>query len=187
MVQGVRVAIGAEFESFPREGQNAEDKAERLMAATCHLLEDVIALFRQRSTSTLCWPLEACECLNTQGRAEHLTAETHHPFEVVMTICHPPGIAEEVLLFEEMMATIHPLGIAGPPNFQEDETLFRETLENRGRSLSAEKHVHIVCGQVDCQQQKVSWLTNGAESESFHRGRECFTSAQKHMFIVFAS
>ena len=71
---------------------------------------------------------------------------------------------------------------------QEDETLIRETLENRGRSLSAEKHVHIVCGQVDCQQlQKVSWLTNGAESESFPRGRECFTSAQKHMFIVFAS
>ena len=112
-----------------------------------------------------------------------------------MTICYPPGIAEEVLLFEEMMATIHPLGIAGgflhfviPPNFQEDETLFRETLENRGRSLSAEKHVHIVYGQVDCQQlQKVSWLTNGAESESFPRGRECFTSAQKHMFIVFAS
>ena len=145
--------------------------------------------------STLCWPLEACECLNTQGRAKHLTAETHYPFEVVMTICHPPGIAEEVLLFDEMMATIHPLGFAGgflhfviPPNFQEDETLFRETPENRGRSLSAEKHVHIVCGQVDCQQlQKVSWLTNGAESGSLPRGRECFTSAQKHMFIVFAS
>ena len=133
--------------------------------------------------------------MNTQGRAEHLTAETHLLFEVVMTICYPPDIAEEVLLFEEMMATIHPLGIAGgflhlaiPPNFQEDEILFRETLENRGRSLSAEKHVHIVCGQVDCQQlQKVSWLTNGAESESFPRGRECFTSVQKHMFIVFAS
>ena len=82
-----------------------------------------------------------------------------------MAICHPPGIAEEVLLFEEMMATNHPLGIAGflhfviPPNFQEDETLLRETLENRGRSLSAEKHVHIVCGQVDCQQpQRVSWF-----------------------------
>ena len=82
------------------------------------------------------------ECLNTQGRAEHLTAETHLLFEVVMAICHPHGIAEEVLLFEEMMATNHPLGIGFlhlviPPNFQEDETWLRETLENRYRSLSA--------------------------------------------------
>ena len=45
-----------------------------------------------------------------------------------MANCQPPRIAEEVLLFEEMMATNHPLGIAGflhfviPPNFQEGET-----------------------------------------------------------------
>ena len=66
------------FSLEAREGPNAQDKAERLMAATCHLLEDVIALFRQRNTSTLCWSLEASESLNTQGRAEHHTAETGH-------------------------------------------------------------------------------------------------------------
>ena len=44
MFQGVEMTIGAESE--PREGQNAEDKAERLMAATCHHLEDVISLLR---------------------------------------------------------------------------------------------------------------------------------------------
>ena len=71
--------------------------------------------------------------------------------------------------------------------------MFREILENLGRSRSAEKHVHIVCGQVDCQQpQRVSWfrgvgVTNGSESESFPRGRDCSPSAEKHMFIVFAS
>ena len=53
------------------------------MAATGHHLEDVIALLRQRNTSTLCWPLEVCESLNTQDRAEHLTAETG-----VMATCH---------------------------------------------------------------------------------------------------
>ena len=39
------------------------------MAATGHHLEDVIALVRQRNTSTLCG-LEACESLNTQVKAE---------------------------------------------------------------------------------------------------------------------
>ena len=78
------------------EGPNTQDKAEPLMAATCHLLEDVIALLRQRNTSTLCWSLEVFESLNTQDRAEHLTAETGLPFEDVMTTCHPPGIAEQV-------------------------------------------------------------------------------------------
>ena len=74
-----------------REGQNAEDKAERLMAATGHLLEDVSALLQQRNTSTLFWPLEACESLNTQDRAEHLTAETG-----VMATCHLISIPEQV-------------------------------------------------------------------------------------------
>ena len=41
--------------------------------------------------STLCWPLEACKSLNTQDRAEHLTAETG-----VMATCHLLGIAEQV-------------------------------------------------------------------------------------------
>ena len=44
--QGVEMTIGAESEPPPREGQNAEDKAERLMAASCHHLEDVISLLR---------------------------------------------------------------------------------------------------------------------------------------------
>ena len=79
------------FAKEAREGQNAEDKAERLMAATGHHLEVVIALLRQRNTSTLRWPLEACESLNTQDRAEHLTAETG-----VMATCHLLGIAEQV-------------------------------------------------------------------------------------------
>ena len=70
-------------------GPYAQDKAERLMVATCHLLEDVIAPLQQRNTSTLCWPLEACESLNTQDRPEHLTAETGHPLEDVI-------IAEQV-------------------------------------------------------------------------------------------
>ena len=30
------------------------------------------------------------------------------------------------------------------PNYQEDETMLRETLENRGRALSTEKHKRIV-------------------------------------------
>ena len=66
------------------------------MAATGHLLEDVFALRRQRNTSTLCWPLKACENLNPQVRAAHLTAETAHPFEEVMATCHLPGIAGQV-------------------------------------------------------------------------------------------
>ena len=45
-VSGCRNDIGAESEPLSREGQNAEDKAERLMAATCHHLEDVISLLR---------------------------------------------------------------------------------------------------------------------------------------------
>ena len=66
MVQGVGVTIGAEFESFPRghdcspsaekhmlmvlamdtrEGPDPEDKAEFLMAATGHLLEDLMATY----------------------------------------------------------------------------------------------------------------------------------------------
>ena len=46
MFQGVAMTIGAESEPLPREGQNTEDKTERLMAATCHHLEDVISLLR---------------------------------------------------------------------------------------------------------------------------------------------
>ena len=38
------------------EGPNAQEEAERLMAAIGHHLEDVVALLRQRNTSTLCWP-----------------------------------------------------------------------------------------------------------------------------------
>ena len=44
------------FAKEAREGQNAEGKAERLMTATGHHLEDEIALLRQRNTSTLYWP-----------------------------------------------------------------------------------------------------------------------------------
>ena len=44
----VRLVLAMEV----REGQNAEDKADRLMAAIVHHLEDVIALLRQRNTST---------------------------------------------------------------------------------------------------------------------------------------
>ena len=91
MFQGVEVTIGAESEHLPREDQNVQDKTERLMVATSPSVEKHVHM---------CWPLEACECLNTQGRAEHLTAETHLLFEVVMAICHPPGIAEEVLLHQ---------------------------------------------------------------------------------------
>ena len=43
------------FAKEAREGQNAEVKAERLIATGSHL-EDVIALFRQRNTCALCWP-----------------------------------------------------------------------------------------------------------------------------------
>ena len=47
--------MGLVFAKEALEGQNAEEKAERLMAATGHHLEDVIALPRQRNMSTLCW------------------------------------------------------------------------------------------------------------------------------------
>ena len=40
------MTIGAESDPLPREGQNAEDKAERLMVATCQHLEVMISLFR---------------------------------------------------------------------------------------------------------------------------------------------
>ena len=46
MFQGVEMTIGAESGPLPREGQNAEDKAERFMAATCHHLEVVFSLLR---------------------------------------------------------------------------------------------------------------------------------------------
>ena len=44
------------FAKEASEGQNDEVKAERLMEATGHHLEDVIALLRQRNTSTWCRP-----------------------------------------------------------------------------------------------------------------------------------
>ena len=64
------------FAMEAREGQNAQDKAERLMAATGHHLEDVIALIRQRNKSAPCWPWNHSLRPSTQGKAEHLTAAT---------------------------------------------------------------------------------------------------------------
>ena len=37
------------------------------------------------------------------------------------------------------------------PNYQEDEPIHRETLENLGRSPSAEKHVNIVFSLEACE------------------------------------
>ena len=76
------------------EGPNAQEKAEFLMGATGHHLEDVIALFRQRNTSTLCRPWRLVRDRTLQDKAERLMATT----------CQ---------LFEEMKATYHSLGIAG--------------------------------------------------------------------------
>ena len=45
----------------PRGSERSRQKAERLTAAPGHLVDDMIALLRQRNTSTLCWPLEAWE------------------------------------------------------------------------------------------------------------------------------
>ena len=65
-----------------------------LMAATGHHLEDVIALLRQRNTSTLCRPWRLVRDRTLQDKAERLIATT----------CQ---------LFEEMKATYLSLGIAG--------------------------------------------------------------------------
>ena len=61
------------------------------MAAIGHHLEDVIALLRQRNTSTLC-----CPWRYSRVKAERLMVTTGQ-------------------LFEELMATFHTLGIADPP------------------------------------------------------------------------
>ena len=47
-----------------------------MVQSLSHFLEDVFALLRQRNTSSLCSPVEACKSLNTLDRAVHLTAET---------------------------------------------------------------------------------------------------------------
>ena len=39
---------------------------------------------------------------------------------------------------------VHLVTLCSFPNYQEDETMLRETLENLCHSPSAEKHVHIV-------------------------------------------
>ena len=66
------------------------------MAAIGHHLEDVIALLRQRNTSTLCCPWRSSRDRTIQVKAERLMATTGQ-------------------LFEELMATFHTLGIADPP------------------------------------------------------------------------
>ena len=84
------------FAKEARESQYDEFKAERLMAAIGHHLEDVIALLRQRNTSTLCCPWRSSRDRTIQVKAERLMATTGQ-------------------LFEELMATFHTLGIADPP------------------------------------------------------------------------
>ena len=48
-------------------------------------------LLRLRNTSALSRPLEACEGLNAQEKAELVVAATGHHFEDVMATYHPPG------------------------------------------------------------------------------------------------
>ena len=84
------------------------------MAATGHHLEDVIALLRQRNTSTLCRPLEACESLNTQDKAERSAWSS------------------------ALYRTLDQIVDASIPQPQE------ESLENLCSSRSAEKYVYIV-------------------------------------------
>ena len=98
---------------------------------------------RQRNTCALCWPWRPARVRTLQDKAERLMATNGH-------------------LFEEMMATYHSLGIAG--NYEEDETVLRETLENLGCSRSAERHMSMV------------------SLENLGRSR----SAEKHMRIVSA-
>ena len=68
-----------------------------------------------------------------------------------MAICRPPGVAEEVLLFEEMMATNHPLGIAGflhfviPPNFPGGTRLCFEKLLKIVAALFRQRNTSILC------------------------------------------
>ena len=45
---------------------------------------------------TQCFFIESRVGPNTQDRAEHLTAETGHPFEDVMATFPPTGFAEQV-------------------------------------------------------------------------------------------
>ena len=58
-------------------------------------LEIFVALFRQRNTCILCWPLEAFESLNTQGQAGLLMALRRHYFEdMIAWYCQQRGHAD---------------------------------------------------------------------------------------------
>ena len=67
-----------------------------LMAATGHHLVDVIALLRQRNTSTLCSPWRPAKVRTLQEKAERLIATTGQLFEEMMATYHPLDIASKV-------------------------------------------------------------------------------------------
>ena len=79
--------------------------------------------------------------------------------------------AEIHLLFEVVMAICHPPGIA-------EEVLLFEEMMATNHPLGIAGFLHF------CEQVIVS---SRRESHGCPRGRDCFTSAEKHMFIVFAS
>ena len=55
-----------------------------------------------------------------------------------------PAVSQRQYLFEALFPFSFNFYTVVFPNYQEDETLHRETLENLGRSPSAEKHMRMV-------------------------------------------
>ena len=62
-------------------------------------------------------------------------------FQQRWRVVHPFCIVGQLALFLEEDFVAHFVIL---PNYEEDETVLRETLENLGCSLSAEKHVRMV-------------------------------------------
>ena len=139
------------FAKEAREGQNAEDKAERLMAATGHHLEDVIALLRQRNTSTLCWPLEVCESLNTQDRAELATC--HQVASHVIHLVVLPKIFAALPSAEKHMCLVLALQARQGPNTQDKAERLMATTGHLFEEMMATYHSLGVAGKVETTRQ----------------------------------
>ena len=71
------------------------------------------------------------------------------------------------------------------PNYQEDESLHRETLENLGSSPFAKKHVHIELAKEAREGPNAQDRAERLMAPP-PRGRDCSPSADKHVNIVLA-
>ena len=71
------------------------------------------------------------------------------------------------------------------PNYQDDESMHRETLENLGSSPFAKKHVHVELAKEAREGPNAQDRAERLMAPP-PRGRDCSPSAEKHANIVLA-